>query len=68
MGKRDEFRLGEKVGSGIMKAFSFLLLGAWRKYKPITGADVAKAMVAAANKEVAGVHMYEYDEMRELIA
>ncbi len=51
----------------IYKAVSFLLLGGWRKYKPIAAADVAKSMVAAANKEVAGVHMYEYDEMRNLM-
>jgi hypothetical protein len=51
-----------------MKAISFLLVGGWRKYKPIAAADVARSMVAAANKEVAGVHMYEYDEMKELIS
>jgi uncharacterized protein YbjT (DUF2867 family) len=66
-GKREEFRLGENIGNAFMKGISFLLLGAWRKYRPFAAADVAKAMVAAANKEVAGVHMYEYDEMKELI-
>jgi len=67
LGKREEFRLGENIGKAFMKGISFLLLGAWRKYRPFAAGDVAKAMVAAANKEVAGVHMYEYDEMRELI-
>jgi uncharacterized protein YbjT (DUF2867 family) len=67
LGKREEFRLGESIGKGFMKGISFLLLGAWRKYKPIAAADVAKAMVAAANKEIAGVHMYEYDEMQNLL-
>lgn len=67
LGKRTEFRLGENIGKVIVKIFSFLLIGAWRKYKPITAAQVAQSMVAAANKEVAGVHMYEYDEMKELI-
>jgi uncharacterized protein YbjT (DUF2867 family) len=66
LGKREEFRLGESIGKVIVKAFSFLLLGGWRKYKPIYAAEVATAMVAAANKEVAGVHMYEYDEMMKL--
>jgi len=68
LGKREEFRLGEQIGTVIVKVFSFLLIGAWRKYKPFNAADVAKAMVAAANKEIAGVHMYEYDEMRKLIS
>jgi uncharacterized protein YbjT (DUF2867 family) len=67
LGKREEYRPGENIGKALASAISFLLLGAWRKYKPIPAAHVAKAMVAAANKEQAGVHVYEYDEMRELI-
>jgi uncharacterized protein YbjT (DUF2867 family) len=67
LGKREEFRPGENIGKAFVKAISFLLLGGWRKYRPIPAADVAKAMVAAANKEIAGVHMYEYDEMQNLI-
>jgi uncharacterized protein YbjT (DUF2867 family) len=68
LGKREEFRFGEIIGKKFMKAISFLLLGGWRKYRAIPAADVAKAMVAAANKEIAGVHMYEYDEMEKLIS
>ena len=67
LGQREEFRLGERFGGVLVKAFSFLLIGAWRKYKPVQAADVAKSMVAAANREIAGVHMYEYDEMKTLI-
>lgn len=67
LGKREEFRFGENFGKVVMNAISFIFLGAWRKYKPIAAADVAKAMVAAANKEIAGVHMYEYDQMQKLI-
>jgi uncharacterized protein YbjT (DUF2867 family) len=67
LGKREEFRPGENIGKAFMQGISFLLQGAWRKYRPIAAADVAKAMVAAANKEEAGVHMYEYDEMQKLI-
>lgn len=67
LGKREEFRPGESIGKVVVKAISFLLVGAWRKYRPFYAADVAKAMVAAANKEIAGVHLYEYDEMKQLI-
>jgi len=67
LGKREEFRLGERIGGVVMKALSFLLIGAWRKYRPMQAADVAKSMVAAANREIAGVHLYEYDEMKALI-
>lgn len=68
LGKREEFRLGERVAQVLIKAASFLLIVAWRKYKPIEAADVAKSMVAAANREIAGVYMYEYDEMKMLSA
>jgi uncharacterized protein YbjT (DUF2867 family) len=68
LGKREEFRLGERIGGVLIKVISFLLIGAWRKYKPIQAAEVAKSMVAAANKEIAGVHLYEYDEMKTLIS
>jgi uncharacterized protein YbjT (DUF2867 family) len=68
LGNRDEFRLGERIGSMLIPAISFLLIGAWRKYRPIQAAEVAKSMVAAANKEIAGVHLYEYDEMKTLIS
>lgn len=66
LGNRNEFRPGEQIGKGIMKAISFLLVGAWRKYKPVQAIHVAQAMVAAANKEIAGVHLYEFDEMINL--
>lgn len=67
LGNREEFRLGERVAQVVVKATSFLLIGAWRKYKPVQAADVARSMVAAANREIAGVHMYEYDEMKALL-
>ena len=67
LGKREEFRTGENIGGAFMKGISFLLQGAGRKYRAIPAATVAKAMVAAANKEEAGVHIYEYDEMRKLM-
>jgi uncharacterized protein YbjT (DUF2867 family) len=66
LGNRTEFRFGEQIGKKVMKAISFLLIGAWRRYKPVHAADVARAMVAAANKEEPGVHMYEYDEFENL--
>ena len=68
LGKREEFRLGERIGGVAIKAISFLLIGAWRKYRPIQAAEVARSMVAAANREIAGVHLYEYDEMKAMIS
>ncbi|MCC7402276.1 MAG: NAD(P)H-binding protein [Chitinophagaceae bacterium] len=62
LGKRKEFRLGEKIFTPLARAFSFLLPS---KYKPVRAEDVAKAMIAAAKKAEEGVHVWEYREMRE---
>jgi uncharacterized protein YbjT (DUF2867 family) len=61
LGDRKEFRLGEKIGKGIMSAFSFLIPS---KYKPIHASDVAKAMLAAGKKGKEGVFVYEYKEIK----
>jgi uncharacterized protein YbjT (DUF2867 family) len=63
VGDRDEFRFGEKIGTPLMKAFSFLLPS---KYKPIHARDVAKAMVTAAKRNEEGYFVYEYGEMIRL--
>jgi uncharacterized protein YbjT (DUF2867 family) len=64
LGDRKEFRLGEKVSKGIMSVFSFLIPS---QYKPIQGRDVAKAMMAAANKGNEGFFVYEYAEITDRI-
>jgi uncharacterized protein YbjT (DUF2867 family) len=63
LGNRKEFRFGEKIGSPLMKAFSFLLSS---KYKPIHGKDVAKAMRTAAKKPEEGFFVHEYKEIKEM--
>ncbi|OQP45012.1 semialdehyde dehydrogenase [Niastella yeongjuensis] len=67
LGRKEEFRLGERLGTFLRPVLSFLLIGAWRKYRPMQAAAIAQSMVAAANKEIAGIHLYEYDEMNTLI-
>jgi uncharacterized protein YbjT (DUF2867 family) len=66
LGKRNEFRFGELAGKGLMKPLSFLLVGPLRKFKPIQALDVAKAMVAAAKKNMTGTHIYTYDEIKNI--
>ncbi|MFZ6050390.1 NAD(P)H-binding protein [Halocola ammonii] len=48
LGDREEFRLGEKIGSIFMRIFSPLMFGSLKKYRPIKAADVAKAMLKAS--------------------
>jgi uncharacterized protein YbjT (DUF2867 family) len=63
VGDRHEYRVAEKIGTLLMKAFSFLLPS---KYKPIHARDVAKAMVTAAKKKEEGYFVYEYGQMIRL--
>jgi uncharacterized protein YbjT (DUF2867 family) len=63
LGDRKENRPLEKIGTPLMKLFSFLIPS---KYKPIHAKDVAGAMLAAAKENKAGSFIYEYREMKSL--
>ncbi|MBN2610937.1 MAG: NAD(P)H-binding protein [Bacteroidales bacterium] len=45
LGERKEFRFGEGLAKFFMPLFSPLLRGKYRKYRPVHGRDVAKAMI-----------------------
>ena len=66
LGNRTEFRLGEKVGAFFMKTLSFLLLGNLKKYKPIEGKTVAKALFKIADANNKGFKIYESDVIQEI--
>lgn len=66
LGNRKEFRFGEKAGAFVMKAFSFLLLGKLKKYKPIESKTVAEALVAIAQKNNKGFKIYESDVIQNI--
>ncbi len=64
LGDRKEFRLGEKIGTPIMRALSFLLPS---RYKPIQARDVAKAMTAVVKKNEEGVFIHSYKEIKNVL-
>jgi uncharacterized protein YbjT (DUF2867 family) len=64
MGKRQEFRLAEEIAKIFSSPLSFLFPA---KYRPILGADVAKAMIAAAKRKEPGLKVCHYNEMMVLI-
>lgn len=66
LGKRKEFRLGEKIGAFFMKTFSFLFIGNLKKYKAIESKDVAKAMFHIAQQNYEGFHIIESDSIQEI--
>jgi len=62
-GDRNEKRMGEKIGLSVM--FFLNKIGILSKYKPIHAMEVAKAMLAAVNKQKSAT--YTLDELFELI-
>ena len=57
LGKRAEFRLGERIAEWL----AFLMP---KKYKPVSAAAVAEALVASARKDRAGKRIIESAEIR----
>ncbi|MDF2958450.1 MAG: NAD-dependent epimerase [Paenibacillus sp.] len=66
LGDRQEFRLGERIGSAVSGIISPLMAGGLRKYKPIQAITVAKAMLNAAKQDNKGIRVYESDQIEEL--
>jgi len=67
LGQRNEKRTGERIGQAFMKAFAFLLVGKWSRYKPIDATTVSRAMIEAAKKGLDGVSIYEYEQIKALL-
>ena len=62
-GERKEFRLAELLGKGVMQGLSSLFIGNLKKYKGIEGANVARAMVAAAKSDGKVMYVHHYDDI-----
>ena len=65
MGDRKEKRVGEKIGIFVFKLLSPLLLGPFKKMRPIHSETVAKAMIKAANENLEK-NIFESNEIAEL--
>ncbi|AIQ39065.1 oxidoreductase [Paenibacillus sp. FSL R7-0297] len=61
LGEREEFRLGERVASVIMRGLDFAMVGQAAKYRAIPAAKVARAMRNIALADTGGVHIYTND-------
>ena len=66
LGERSERRIGESIGKALMLATSPLMLGGARKYRPIAGLTVAKALTSLARTAEKGRHIYESDALERL--
>lgn len=65
-GERDEFRLVERIGNGILGVVEPIMVGPLRKYRAVQTKTVAKAMLACAEQAAPGVHIVESDAIQEL--
>lgn len=66
LGEREEKRLGETIGAALMKPLSILMLGPLKKYKPIKGETVARAMLQAASMDKEGIFIYPSNKIEQL--
>lgn len=65
-GVRRERRPLELIAQPLLLLIAPLLLGPWSRYRPISAADVAAAMLAAARSGRKGVTRYTYPGLRRL--
>lgn len=68
VGAREERRPGETVAIALTSAFSGLLVGGARRYRPISGDTVAAAMIVALRRSAPGVHVRTFAELTSLAA
>ncbi|HEY0404878.1 MAG TPA: oxidoreductase [Pyrinomonadaceae bacterium] len=68
LGRRAEFRPGERLAQAASRLFSPLLTGTWAKYRPIEARAVAAAMLKIAKEFPAGVHIYDSEQIARLAA
>jgi uncharacterized protein YbjT (DUF2867 family) len=66
LGDRQEFRLGEKIGTVFMQILSPLLMGGLKKYRGITAHQIAKAMQILSSQQLVGTHFVESDGLQVL--
>jgi len=63
LGKRKEFRFGEKIASILVYPMIFLFFGPLKKYRPIKASKVALAMLNSANEPKHGINIFSNDKM-----
>ena len=67
MGIRKEFRLAEKIASGLMKFIDPVLMGSSKKYKSMPADKLAKAMVSVSKNPVGKSAILHYPEIMQCI-
>ena len=68
LGKRDEFRLGEKLAEKASFLINTIMMGPLRPYRGIQVKKVAAAMAFIAQTKKSGINVYKSDEIDKMIA
>lgn len=63
LGKRSEFRLGERISKSLFSLINPLFVGKLKRYKGIHSQTVAKAMIHLANDGVLGIRHIENEDL-----
>ncbi len=63
LGERAQPRLGEQIGAVALRVLNPLMRGTLRKYRAVTGAAVAAAMLRAAGADATGMQVHESEEL-----
>ena len=63
LGERSEKRAGEQIGAVLLRILNPLLLGPLRKYRAVSAAAVAQAMLRAAEDDGGGTKIHLSDEI-----
>jgi uncharacterized protein YbjT (DUF2867 family) len=66
LGKRKDFRFGERAAAALSRPLAFLFRGGLLKYRPIEARDVAAVMLRVAQMFTPGVHVYENDQLHRM--
>jgi uncharacterized protein YbjT (DUF2867 family) len=66
LGKREEQRSSEQIGAVLMAAVDWGFVGSMRKWRAIEARSVARAMVAVAQNELPGFHVYPSDLIQKI--
>ena len=66
LGERAQPRLGERVGAVALRLLQPLLRGPLLKYRPVSAAVVAAAMLRAAEEDGGGVRVHLSDELTQM--
>lgn len=63
-GDREEFRTGERLGGAFLSAVSPLMKGPLGRFRPVSAARVARAMVMSAREPLTSLTVLESEEIR----